>query len=369
MSSNSESVEEILGYQSAILDTVADGIVCIDTTGVITTFNKAAEAIFGYGADEVVGQKINMLMPMSHARHHDSYLANYASSGKAKLIGTRPEVEGKRKSGEIFPIEVGLTEASYQGRKIFVGVVRDITERKRVERLKSEFIAAVNHELRTPLTSIAGPLALIQSGKLGPLSPVAQKSAEIAMRNCNRLTVLINDLLDFEQTSSGKAQFDLQSYEVHELVSRAVQDNAAEAQGRGVILSVLQETVYDCIRVDRARLLQVIGNLLSNALKFSEAGSEVWVGAECFEGRIRISVADRGIGIAREHHDRIFQRFTQVDSSATRRAGGTGLGLAISKQLTEQMGGEIGFESELERGSTFWVTFPVAPSVMAAAAE
>lgn len=349
-----------MGYNSAILDVVADGIICIDEYGRIMTFNKSAETMFGYTADEMIGQKINVLMPASHAEWHDTYLRNYSTSGKAKLIGMRPELEGKRRDGEIFPIEVGLTEAHHEGKRVFVSVVRDITERKRVERLKAEFIATVSHELRTPLTAVYGPLSLIKSGELGTLSPAVDNATEIAVRNCQSLMKLVDDLLDFEKLSSGRLSLDSRSHEVRALVGDAVLRNQALAGSYGVTLAQRGGSVDTYIHVDEDRFQQILGNLIANALKFSEKGAAVHI--EVSEGAdlVKVSVTDTGIGIAEEHHDRIFKRFSQVDGSDARSAGGSGLGLAISKDLTERMGGEIGFASAAGQGATFWVSFPRA---------
>ena len=326
-----QTLFEAAKYNQAILDTVADGIVCIDARGTIRTFNKASEEIFGYTAEEVLGQKINLLMPRSHADRHDDYLDNYAKTREAKLIGSRPEVEGKRKSGEIFPIEVALTEVAYNGEMIFVGVVRDITERKRIEQLKSEFIATVSHELRTPLTSISAPLALIHSGKLGTLPQMVSSTTEIAMRNCQRLTSLINDLLDFEKTSSGRAKFNMQLYRIEELISQVLQDNFTMSEDFPIRLNLPQETADERILVDKERLLQILGNFVSNAVKFSDDEKSVELYAERKTDTVRISVVDRGIGIPEEFHDRIFQRFSQVDGSTTRKRVAPGLALRSAR--------------------------------------
>ncbi len=353
-----KDLEEIIAYNNAILDTVADGIICIDSKGYITTFTRSSEKIFGYTADEVLGRKINMLMPASHAARHDGYMQHYKTSGKAKLVGTRPEVEGKRKSGEIFPMEVGLTECSVKGEQFFVGVVRDITERKRVDRLKSEFIATVSHELRTPLTAIYGPLSLLRNDQVGELTQKMQRVLDIALRNCGHLSSLIENLLDFEKLSSGKATFTLHDHDLRNLVLHAAQENKGYADSFGIELISEIDLSEARVLVDSDRFSQILGNLISNAVKFSKRSGRVVISASSRGADVRIAVQDQGIGIPKEHHDRLFQRFSQVDGSASRKVGGSGLGLAISKELTEQMGGEIGFVSEVGVGSTFWVRFP-----------
>lgn len=365
MTTSPNTLEDVVGYNQAILDVVADGIICIDEDGVITTFNKSAEEMFGYPADEIIGQKINLLMPRSHAARHDKYMKSYSNSGSSKLIGTRPELEGKRKNGEIFPIEVGLTETHFAGRRVFVSVVRDITERKRVERMKSEFISTVSHEIRTPLTSIYAPLSMIASGELGHVPPEVESAAEIAVRNCENLIGLVNDLLDFEKLSSGRMSLDHATHDVDDLLGEVVTCNDGYAMSCGVELEKVGSAEGLTISVDEGRFRQVLSNLVSNALKFSDEGSTVKVLTEADAEQVTISVVDKGQGIPEEHYDRIFKRFSQVDGSDARGKGGSGLGLAISKELTEQMGGEVGFSSTVGQGSTFWVRFPLLslPSV------
>ena len=345
--------------KETILSTVADGIVCVDDDGISTTFNTSAQEIFGYTEDEVIGRPVAILLPDASANLFRNYVATFTPAAEAALLASRPVLDGKRKSGDFFPMEVGLKRSVHDGRRIFVGVLRDITEREQAEALKNEFIATVSHELRTPLTSIYGPLSLLQSGGFGALSDTGQRTVEIAIRNCKHLLALINNLLDFEKLSSGRATFDLAGHDIRRLVTEAMQDNEGYAMSCDVSMALTGTARGALVSVDEERFGQVLRNLLSNALKFSDAGQRVEIDIAIADGRTVVSVIDHGVGIPADKFDRIFRRFSQVDGSATRKKGGTGLGLAISKELTEQMGGDIGFTTEFGQGSTFWVAFPV----------
>lgn len=347
------------GYTQAILDNVIDGIIAIDEMGGIISFNRAAEGIFGYSADEVIGRNVKILMPEPYHSEHDGYLQSYLSTGVARIIGKGREVEGMRKNGECFPMELSVSEIKYAERRLFAGIVRDITERKRIEKMENEFVSTVSHELRTPLTSIAGSLGLLVGGALGEMPAPAKQMLDIAYTNCLRLTHLINDLLDMEKITAGKMHFDMQAQPLLPLLTHALETNAPYGEHRGVRLMLAEGAQDIKVRVDEQRLMQVLANFLSNAIKFSPQNSNVTVSAMRSDGRVRVDVKDQGPGIPLEFRSRIFQKFSQADSSDTRQKGGTGLGLAISKELVERMGGKIGFESDIGHGTTFYFELPV----------
>ncbi|MCT6698961.1 PAS domain-containing protein [Rheinheimera sp. 4Y26] len=237
---------------------------------------------------------------------------------------------------------------------------QDITERQHLEQLKHEFVSTVSHELRTPLTSIHGALALVLSGCLGPLSEQMLPMLQVANNNCQRLTNLINDLLDIEKLSAGMMQLEMQPYAVVALVQQSVDDNAQYGQARSVRLVFQQaaDTAKLYIRVDKYRFAQIMANLISNAVKYSPAGADVKITVALEQQQVKISVTDCGCGIPEDFKHLIFQRFSQADVSDARQKGGTGLGLALAKQLTESMQGEIGFDSAAGHGSCFYLLFP-----------
>lgn len=344
---------------SAILNNVLDGIITIDEHGNIGSFNKAAEKIFGYTTSEVIGNNVKMLMPEPYHGEHDGYLHNYVSTAHKKIIGIGRQVVGRRKDGSTFPMDLAVSEMQLGAKRMFTGIVRDITERVKIERMKNEFISTVSHELRTPLTSIRGSLALIVGGVVGELPPAVKPLVEIAHKNSERLILLVNDILDMEKIEAGKMEFDMRPIKLMPLVEQAMDGNRAYGEQFKVSYE-LESTLPDAmIKADANRLMQVFANLLSNAAKFSPSGGKVLIAVERIGQRIRVAVKDNGSGIPDEFKGQMFQKFAQADASDTKKKGGTGLGLSITQAIIEQMGGSIGFTSQPNVLTTFFVEFPV----------
>ncbi|MBB3103437.1 CHASE domain-containing protein [Azomonas macrocytogenes] len=272
----------------------------------------------------------------------------------------------RRKQGDTLPILLrGYILRDENGKAVRLsGTMMDLTERKRVERMKQEFVSTVSHELRTPLTSIYGALGLVTSGTLGEIPQEIQPLLEIAYQNSIRLTHLINDLLDMEKMDAGKLSLELTQQQLLPLIEETLKNTYSFAEQHGVHFSFDNELPDSTVQVvvDTLRLQQVLSNLLSNAIKNSPTAGVVRIA--CSIGttrasRVRISVTDQGAGIPEEFIDRIFTRFAQADGSASRQKSGTGLGLAISKELVERMGGAIGFDTAPSRGTTFWFELPI----------
>lgn len=344
----------------AIVDTVVDGIVTIDNMGLVQTFNPAAERIFGFLAEEVISHNVKMLMPDSYAVEHDGYLHNYISTGNKKIIGIGREVVGKRKDGSTFSMDLSVSEMEINGERMFTGIVRDITERKKVERMKSEFISTVSHELRTPLTSIRGALGLVLGKAADQLPPKMLKMLEMANRNSERLTLLINDILDLEKIESGRLEFEFKAFDLVALAQQAVADNEGYATQHHVSLVLKTELEQAPVMGDAHRLLQVFSNLISNAVKYSPENDSVEISVTYYESGFGVAVRDNGLGIPEEFRSSIFQRFAQADSSDTREKGGTGLGLSITKAIIERHEGHINYESEQGKGTIFYFDLPLA---------
>jgi CheY-like chemotaxis protein len=235
----------------------------------------------------------------------------------------------------------------------------NISERKEIDRMKSEFISVVSHELRTPLTAIRGSLGIMATAMRGSLPPKALRLVEIGHRNSERLIALVNDILDMEKLAANRMPFEARLEDLAALAQQAVESNAAYAEKYKVTYLVENRAADLPVLVDPGRLAQVFANLLSNAAKFSPEGGRVRVVIRTLRGRARVEIIDRGPGIPEEFKPRIFGRFVQADSSINRAKGGTGLGLHITRELVARMGGTIGFDSQAGEGTKFWVEFPI----------
>lgn len=336
---------------STILETAIDGILTIRTDGTIASSNSAASTLFGRETVEIVGSNISELIS--------------SQSGQplaiATLVGKATEAKGRRSAAESFPLELAVGEMEVGGERVFTATIRDISARKLVDAMKDEFVSTVSHELRTPLTSVHGSLRLIASGITGPLSAEAEELIEIALNNSHRLIRLVNDILDLEKSQTGTISLDLVDTTISHLVDRSLE--ATSGLARDYQVSVERETHTNAIvRADPERFVQILTNLVSNALKFSEPHGTVRIRCSMpSHDLLRVEVIDTGVGIPREHHERIFQRFHQVDGSDSRGRGGTGLGLPIAKMLTELHEGRIGVRDTPGGGSTLWIEVPARP--------
>lgn len=342
-----------------LLNTLNDALITIDRQGYVLTFNQAAETVFGYSADEVIGHKVNMLMPEPHSVEHDKYMNRYINTGRKRIVGTDREVMAQRKDGSLFPIELAVSEMRLDGELQFTGLIKDITERKRTDRLKNEFISTVSHELRTPLTSIRGALGLISSGICGDLPEKMAGLLTIASNNTERLLLLINDILDIEKIESGNLRFDFKRTELGGLVERAITDCSGYAAEHGIRYLFNRPEQALNVSADADRMVQVVNNLLSNAAKFSPENGTVEVELSELQGLARISIKDYGPGIPKSFLPRLFDKFSQVDGSDKRNTGGTGLGLSIAKAIVEKHQGKISVQTEESFGTTFHVDLPL----------
>ena len=339
----------------SIIDNMLGGLITIDDKGCIDTVNPAAEHIFGYRREELLGQRMTALLPDMPGQDKNEYLR----AAFPKAIGRVTEWEGRRKRGEVFPFELSMFEFDTEAGRYFAGSIRDVSERREVERLKKEFVSTVSHELRTPLTSIRGSLSLLNSGMLGELPGDAKEAVEIAERNAVRLIGLINDILDLERMEAGRIELHLAETELGSVLSRSAEAVKGVAEQQGVGLEVLETETRAWADADR--LVQVVVNLLGNAIKFSPRGQKVTLQAFAVEPFVEVRVTDRGRGVPESLRETVFERFKQVEASDAREKGGTGLGLAICKTIVELHGGQIGVLPGAEgRGSTFFFRVPDA---------
>jgi len=270
------------------------------------------------------------------------------------------ELRLQHKHGHVVPVLLrGHIQRDPQGMAQRIsGTLMDLTERKRVEQMKNDFVSTVSHELRTPLTSISGALGLIVGGALGSAPPTMQQMLEIAYRNSLRLGHLINDLLDMEKIAAGKMSFELREHSLGDLLEESLASNQALCEQHGVRCT-LEHPTDVLVWVDGLRLQQVLGNFLSNAVKFTPEGGEIRLHSSLRGTKVRISVTDQGPGIPEAFRSRVFEKFAQADASDSRQKSGTGLGLAITKELIERMGGTVGFDCVPGQGTTFWCELPI----------
>jgi PAS domain S-box-containing protein len=350
-----ELVKRVSARQEAVFNCALFGILTLNESGSVETLNAAAERIFGVTAEAIMRRDIGELVDLGGPK--DVTSAAVLRHMAAGNDGVR-EVIGLKRDGTTFPMDFFLAEMPMGDRRMFVAFVRDITQRKRNERMKGEFVATVSHELRTPMTSIAGSLGLLVGGAAGPLSDGARRLLTIAHSNSQRLVRLINDILDIEKIESGKVAFALQPVELRALAEQAIEANRGFAESFGVAVRLDPGSAEAVVRVDPDRMMQVIINLLSNAVKFSPRDGEVLVKTENHGGRACLSVRDQGPGIPPEYTARVFEKFVQVDATDTRQRGGTGLGLSIVKQIMLRHGGDVSVRPREGGGSVFEVELP-----------
>lgn len=356
-----------------VLRNLMDGVLQIDGHGTIKMVNHAVLGLFGYSEEELLGQNVRMLMPEPYRSEHDGYLLRYFQERQPRVIGRRREVVGMHRNGGGFPLELTVTEMNSPGGPLFIGVLRDISSRKalekaqenarheaeRIARVKSEFLANMSHEIRTPLNAVLG------LARKGQRENVGRKTGETCgqiLEAGQYLLGVINDILDFSKIEAGKVAIENRPFRLREAIDDACRMTSDRARAKGL------EMICDCpdvmpewVEGDLLRLKQILVNLLSNAVKFTEQG-QVRLCVDRLGEYIRFQISDTGIGMTAEQCARLFTPFEQADSSTTRQFGGTGLGLAISQNLAVLMGGHIEVISELGQGSQFSVllSLPVA---------
>jgi len=334
------------------------GMVMTDSVGVIVLVNSATERLFGYRREELVGRRMEILVPERLRGEYMKQCAVFALHPQARRVQPNRELFGLRRDATEFPAEVWLNPIHTSDRLFVLSVIVDISERKRMDRLKDEFVSTVSHELRTPLTSIAGSLGLLIGGAAGKLPEAALRLLGIAQTNSKRLVRLINDILDIEKIESGQVIFNFKRIEVRALLEQVIEANRAYADGFGVRVRLDPASKAGEALADPDRLAQVITNLLSNAIKFSPRDGEVAVATAQRAERVRISVRDHGNGIPPEFKTRIFEKFAQADATDARQKGGTGLGLSIVREIVARLGGEVGFDDAVGGGTVFYVELP-----------
>ena len=350
--------ESLSHHQQAILDTAGEGIFGLDAEGIATFINASAARLLGYDVRDLIGRRLHDIVHAPETRVEDLRECVVCTAGPM-IRALRTDIFVAR-DGLAFPVEYTSSAMTGNCSSGVVVTFRDITERLAIERMKDEFVSTVSHELRTPLTSIRGALGLLSGGLLGDVTERGRRMLNIAVTSTDRLVRLINDILDLERISLGRAQLNRRVTTAAALMRDAADGLQAVADRAGVSVEVLADPTP--LWVDSDRIVQTLTNLIGNAVKFSPRGSSVRVSGRADDqgAAFIFSVVDDGRGIPAEKLQTIFERFQQVDASDSRDKGGSGLGLAICRSIVSAHAGTIWAESRLGEGSAFRFTVPLA---------
>lgn len=370
-----EHLEELVAMATtevkAIVQTAVNGVITIDTSGVIRLFNPAAERLFGWTADEVIGRNVSILMPEPIASEHDGYIQRFLETREAKIIGIEREVTAKRKDGRTFPANLAVGHAVLvEGRHLFVAFISDISAQKQAEhelrlakeaaeaaaKAKANFLANMSHEIRTPMNTVIGFAEVVLQNQNLPTDTL--KHVATILNSGKHLLSVINDILDFSKIEAGKIDLETVCFNLPSALQDCLHIMSLRATEKGLRIELkIEEDLPQYFLGDPNRLRQVILNLVGNAVKFTESGLiTVAIEKTGEPDMLHFCISDTGIGMTKEQTERVFEPFSQADTTTSRRFGGTGLGTTISKQLVELMGGRIWVESDWGVGSHFHFT-------------
>jgi len=354
---------------SGFLAISADAVIAVDEEQRIIFFNEGAERIFGYSADEVGGQYLAMLLPERFRSTHRGHVEGFgAAHGRARLMGERQEIAGRRKSGEEFPAEASIQRMEVNGRNVYAAVLRDVSARYRAEeelhqaiRARDDMMGIVSHDLRNPASAVKMlARSILAEAEERALPPDVTERVEVIQQAAAQIDALIQDLLDVTRLEAGRLTVSAHDVEPKPLVEAALYALHALSDSGDVTLDATYEEPLPLVHADPERVTQLLSNLVGNALKFTPAGGRVEVRVRPNGGAVEVRVVDNGAGIPAEQLPRVFDRFFQVSSGRKGSRQGAGLGLTIARGIVEAHGGTISIESAVGRGTTVCFTLPAA---------
>lgn len=373
---SSRSLEDREKRLKALIETAVDGVIIIDALGKVQEFNPASERLFGYREEEVVGENVRMLMPSPYREEHDGYLSHYRTTGVRRIIGSGREVEGRRKNGSTFPMELSVGEARPGGKQVFVGIIRDVTARHAAERslliakeqaeaanrTKTVFLANMSHEIRTPMNAVLGYTQVLENDD--DLPEKFRQPLKAIRSAGNHLIGLIDEILDLSKIEAGAMQIQARSFDLLVLLEEIAQMFRIRCEQKGLAWHGRCDIQHKVVVGDDRKLRQVLINLLGNAVKFTDSGS-IRLEVEQHGEQYHFQVVDTGPGISEQGRARLFEPFHQAEQGAIK--GGTGLGLALTSRHIKLMGGKLDLHTAEGEGCRFEFTLELPAGTTPAA--